>query len=306
MSLPENKNIIGHPLDMWQSQEVLQLLLDFYIANFIKAGLAADSAKEFVLMAWNNQGSDNYNKIRRQCDKVILHAKKDMKLSFEDFNPLDLFDLNGVETYLDIGANKLNTINYYTRAYPEIKEFIAVDVIAQKKEFEDPSRSRYYQIDEKLNNFPLRNNSVDFINIQYVLHHFADLDLIRKMLAICAGVITKGGTLLLWEETFKKDIDLKKLLIKNNQLGINTNNELTNRFYQLSEAERWEFILVNDWLINVSNSHMPWTGQYYIWSDWVDLLKEYGFELVEEYNFGLRLSGRLKQGVQIIGRFGKV
>ena len=62
--------------------------------------------------------------------------------------------------------------------------------------------------------------------------------------------------------------------------------------------------MVNDWLINVSNPHMPWTGQYRTWPQWCELLPEFGFKLKREVNLALRrVNGKIKQGVHMMGEF---
>jgi len=123
------------------------------------------------------------------------------------------------------------------------------------------------------------------------------------MLSNCKQLLKRGDKLILWEETFVREIDYKTLLEKNSNINILTNLELTKSLYNLSVEQRWEFIIINDWLINVKNSHMPWTGEYRSWDIWVELLNKYGFNIDYEYNCGLRINGKLKQGVYMMGQF---
>lgn len=300
--IKEKTHLCRHPFDIWKSEEVTELLVDFYDANFVKAGLPKDFGKEYVLKVWNNRNTPDREKLRKECDAIMTDAKNKIKNAPDEAEPLDLFDLSGTDTFLDIGANKLSTINYYSKKYDSIKKFIGIDIIPQRNPFDDPSRGIYCEIDSDAKSFPVKNQSADFINIQFALHHFPNLDSIQRILANCQKSIKPDGRLLLWEESFTDTYDTK-LVRKNNHSGIQTDLGLTQRFYDLNEQQRYEFIIANDWLINVNNPHMPWTGQYYDWDEWQTLLSKYGFVMEKQYNLGLRINGRIKQGVHMIGIF---
>ena len=300
----KSKFINKHPLDIWKSKEVAQLLADFFGANFKKAGLPSKMGRDYVLAAWNNRKTKNREALRTACDEIMLKAKEGAKNPPDEVEPIDLFDFSGVETFLDIGANKLATINHLAKKHKNIKKFIGVDTIPQRSKFFDPQRSSYFQVSPKEKSFPIKNESVDFINLQFVLHHFPDLKSIKKILAIARKILKPGGFLLIWEESFTKSFDPKNMRA-NKKLGIRTDKNLTDRFYSLSEKQRREFIIANDWLINVNNPHMPWTGQYYAWPEWESLLYEAGFYFKKSLSLGLRVNGRLKQGVHMIGVFKK-
>ncbi len=300
--ITEKTYLCKHPFDIWKSEEVTELLIDFYSANLVKAGLPKNLGRDYVLKVWNNKNSSDKEKLRSECDTIMTEAKNKIKYVPDEADPLDLFDLSNVDTFLDIGANKLSTINYYSKKYSKIKRFIGVDIIPQRNPFDDLSRGTYYQIDSDAKSFPIKNQSVDFINIQFALHHFLDLDSIQRILANCQKAIKPDGCLLLWEESFTDTYNMN-CVKTNNDLGIKTDRNMTKRFYDLNEQQRYEFIIVNDWLINVNNPHMPWTGQYYNWNEWKTLLKKYGFVLEKQYNLGLRINGRLKQGVHMMGVF---
>ncbi|MBL7058032.1 class I SAM-dependent methyltransferase [Patescibacteria group bacterium] len=294
-----------HPLELWKSQEVTNLLIEFYELNFQKAGLPKHLASEFILTVWDNRNTDKINSLRRKCDGILLVMKRGIINRSTEPNPMDFFDLSKINSFLDIGANKLTTINYYAKKHANIKKFIGVDITPQKKPFFDSSRSIYYTINPDNIILPIKPQSIDFINIKFVFHHFKDLESITNTLNICSNLIKPGGALLLWEESFKKNFN-DETYKTNNALGIQTNKNLTTKLHTLSTAKRWEFIIVNDWLINISNNHMPWTRQYYTWEEWVKLLHSYNFSLQKEYNFGLRVNALIKQGVHMIGLFKKL
>lgn len=301
----EKKFLKKHPLEIWMSREVTDLLADFFAANFKKAGLPGKMGRDYVLTAFENRKASDREGLRKACDKIMLEAKNAAKNSPSEIDPIDLFDFSEVETFLDIGANKLATINYLAKKHKNIKRFIGVDTIPQRGRFHDPKRSVYFKVSQKAKSLPIKNESVDFINLQFVFHHFPDVGSIKRMLSICRKILKPGGIILLWEESFTKKFDPELIKI-NKRLGIKTDKILTEKFYSLSENKRWEFVIVNDWLINVSSPHMPWTGQYRTWSEWEKLMYDTGYYFKKSYNFGLRASGRLKQGVHMVGIFKKL
>ncbi len=186
--------------------------------------------------------------------------------------------------------------------YPNLEKVIGVDVIPQASGFKLPEKSLYYQIKEDLSNFDVPYK-VDTINIQFVLHHLKNEDRIKNVLAKLQSILAKKGRIILWEETFENSINIDELTMENLKIGINTDKELTTEFYNLTEEQRFEFILVNDWIINTFNSHMQWSLQYHSWEEWTELFDQSGLTLKRKFNLGLRVNGNLKQGVHIIGEF---
>ena len=302
MRKTEKKFLKRHPLEIWKSRDVVELLADFFAANFKKAGLPEKMGRDYVWYAYENRKNKDREKLRESCDKIMLEAKERAKNPPDEIDPVDLFDFSQVETLLDIGANKLSAINYLAKKHKNIKKFIGVDTIPQRGKFHDPKRSVYFQVSPKAKSLPIKKNSVDFVNLQFVFHHFLDLNSIKRMLEACRKVLRPGGAILIWEESFAKNFD-PGLIISNKRLGIKTSKFFTDRFYSLSLKKRWEFIIANDWLINVGNPHMPWTGQYRTWPEWEKLMYEAGFYFKKSCNFGLRVNGRLKQGVHMVGMF---
>jgi ubiquinone/menaquinone biosynthesis C-methylase UbiE len=303
--MKEKKYLVKHPFEIWKSEKVTEILVDFYEANFLKAGLEKGRGEEFVIKAWESKDNTDPEVLRKECDQILLRAKAETKNLPTEREPLDIISLDKIDKFLDIGANKLATINYYAQKYPSVEEFIGIDVIPQRNEFVFPKKCHYFQVDPEANLYPVEHQSIDLINIQFVFHHLPDLMSIKKNLEICQRIIRPRGKLVLWEESFPEKFDFGEMKNNVENLGIETDRELTERFYALSETERWEFIIANDWLINVNNPHMPWTGQYYSWPEWISLLKEFGFVLEKQYNLGLRINGRLKQGVHMVGIFNR-
>ena len=293
-----------NPLEVWHSPEVKELLADFFKANFKYAGVNDSLAEEIINLSWDTRKkSANVPEMMQLIGQKFEYAKTLVTQDVKEVNSIDIFDYSKVCSYLDVGANKLDTINYLMQEYSNIERFIGIDIIPKRGKFSRPNKGIYYKVTNDAKNFPIKNNSIDLINIQFVLHHFAGIDSIRRMLQNCKQALKKGGRLILWEESFRRDTNIKDLCKKNHQINIRTDETLTQRFYNLDDDQKWEFIIANDWIINIKNPHMPWTGEYYVWDKWVELLKEYGLILRREFNLGLRVNGKLKQGVHIIGEF---
>ncbi len=291
------------PLTIWKSEKVRDLLKEFFVANFEKAGVDKSFAEEMIDSAWKARSSKILEEDRVKINNIYLKAKDLAKYPQTETNTIEFFDLSSVKTFLDVGANKLATINHIQMRYPDIEMFYAIDVIPKVNNFFDESRGKYIQIDPEIQDWQIPENSIDLINIQFVLHHFENEEAIIKTLENCRKVLKSGGRIILWEEAFEDSVDEENLSSTNKKLGIDTDENLTKKFYELTEDERWQFIIANDWIINVAIPHMQWTGLYKEWKDWVSLFESQGFKLNKYHNLGLRINARLKQGVHILGEF---
>jgi SAM-dependent methyltransferase len=294
-----------NPLEEFKTKKVKDLLSDFYEANFVKAGVEKTLGSGLVNYFWENKDSIDEDILKEKCLEFFKKAKQQAHTGVDEIRLWTLFDFSNIETFLDIGANKLRYVNEIGDLYPHVKRLIGIDVVDQKEDFTYPEKSEYYKVDEEAKEFPIDENSVDLINIQFVFHHFPDEKSINRMLENCNNALKKGGRLILWEESFESDIQLEKVVLENESLGIHTNLEFMSELQSFTQEEKWEFVIANDWLINVNNSHMQWTGLYKEWKDWVEVLNSKGFQLSKVHNIGLRVNGQLKQGLHIIGEFKK-
>ncbi len=291
------------PLNLFQSIKVKNLLKKFYTKNFATAGVDLLLAEQIIEATWQSRNSISKTSY---IDSCFRKAKKLANKTPQEIMTLDLLDLGGSEVFLDIGANKLKTINFLSDKYRNVKKFIAIDLIEQNGIFTHPQKCVYYKVNPDFSNFPVEPQSIDVVNMQFVLHHFKSIETIKKQLEICNTILKANGRLILWEETFEESVNVEKLINTAQKLGIGVDSELTRSFYELTQKQKWEFIIINDWIINTSNLHMPWTYQYYKWEEWVQLLSQYGFKLESQVNFGLRGCGNLKSGVHMMGSFCKV
>lgn len=304
--LKEDFDLNNHPLKIWRNEDVKWLLIDFFNQNFLKAWIKDWLAEYYIRKIWEQRFTWNFEYSRKVGENLMNQAKDKLLKKTDEYNPLDLINYDWVWVYLDIWANKLSTINYLAYKFHNNIKFIAVDVIPQKIDFIYPDKSIYYTIDSDINLLPINSESIDLINLQFVLHHFPNLEFIKELLKFCFKVLKKNWRLILWEESFSKIFDSLLINFNNDNYWIKSDYILTRKFYDLEYKKRWEFIITNDWLINVSNPHIQWTGQYYIWDDWIKLLNKYNFILEKDYNLGLRINWRLKQWVHMIWEFKKL
>lgn len=293
-----------NPLALWKSPVVTQLLEDFYVINFDKAGIEPELATKIVRTGWEKKNTVKESELMKEINGYFDISKKQAHTGITETSAIDFFDYSSVHTFLDYGANKLKILNDVGYKNPLISKLIAVDVVPQKLHFAYPHRSEYFHINPDASNLNLPNESVDFINIQFVLHHIQE-ELFDPIFTKLASLLKPGGRLVIWEETFENSIDVETAFIENHARGSQMSKEFTRRFYELTVNQRLEFIIANDWLINVNNEHMQWTGTYKPWKKWVDLLNKYKFSLQKTFNLGLRVNGIIKQGVHVVGEFVK-
>ncbi len=294
---------MNHPdLSTYNSPNVKNLLLNFYSKNFQKAGIGYSYGQNIIKTFYDGRDNSTSEALREEINKLFNNAR-DLKTSqTKELDPIELIDFADVKTFLDYGANKLDALNKVATRYTNVEKLIAIDVIPQSRPFLEPSKSQYLQVTSN-ENWTIKPESVDLINIQFVLHHVESLEVITSILTNAFKALKTGGKLVLWEETFENLTDIKELVASNQRLNIQTDFDLTQEFNNLSDLEKWEFIIINDWIINVNNPHMQWSMQYRTWEDWVNILSKHGFSLQKQHNLGLRINARVKQGVHMIGEF---
>ncbi len=296
------------PLQIWQSQKVTQLLYEQYFKNFLAAGVANADTFTDKLVNFTFENKDKLSEIELldNISQVFKNVRKLDTLKATEINVFDLFDIGNPKVFLDYGANKLKTTNRIAKKYPNLEKIYATDVVIPKEyNFVSPEKFEYLQINPENSKVNLANASVDFINIQFVLHHVLNDKIINQIIQEVFRILKPNGKLLLWEETFENKIDVDQLVEKNNKLGILTDKDLTEKFYNLTKEQRFEYILANDWLINPGNEHMQWTNIYKSFEEWSELFQKHGFKMEKYYNMGLRVNGHVKTGVHVLTMFGK-
>ena len=294
------------PLSFWKSEKVSSLLGEFYESNFKKAGVEEGIGREIIRTAFELRNRESEESLREIVNALFLKAKTNLTKFSSEIDKLSLIDFTNVNSIADIGANKLDTLNKIARFYPHIEKLVGIDINPPFKISKYKDKIKYYQVQSDSTSYPLGKNCFDVINFQFSLHHFQSEKQIREVILNCKNYLKRNGRLIIWEESFENEINLKDLVAGNNSLGIRTDFNLTKKFYDLSREKRFEFIIVNDWLINVNNPHMQWTGLYKDRDEWIYLFNSCGFTCIKKTNLGLRVSGHIKSGVQILAEFALV
>lgn len=292
-----------HPLSIRKSKKVMTLLIKHWSTNYDMANIWKEKPTDYIKKIRRNKSKINEKRLLKEWYNMFQEVNNKLNYNSWEIETLDLIDLKSDDIFLDIWANKLSTINYLADKYKDVR-FYGLDMIPQCKTFIHPERCTYFHIKEKNRNIPLENNTVSVIHIQFVLHHVKNKAMIKRILEECTRVIKKWWRLIFWEESFRQWIDsINKLVKKNQNIWVMTDYDLTKEFFDLTEKQRWEFIIVNDRLINCENSHMQWTWQYYMREDWIKQIEKFWFKLSSDYEFGLRINGKIKQWVRYLWKF---
>lgn len=293
-----------NPLDEWQSEEVKHLLRDYLFLNFNVSG-NGELVDGLVNYAWENRNKIDHGIIADYINDKINGLKTSLHKDQRESNQIDLVDFSDSYSILDIGSNTLDFVNKIASKHKAVNEIIALDNIPQRSILKYPKRSRYIQYDATSENLPIPEYSLDLVNIRFVVHHIEDLKRIRQLISNSYRVLKPGGKLVFWEESYLENPDVEQMTNENNKLGIFTDADLTSRFHKLDDVAKLEFLLVNDWWMNVNNPHINWTKNYLSWRSWVNLIESIGYKLKNQNYLGLRISGKLKQGVHVVGEFSK-
>ena len=240
----------------------------------------------------------------RDLDKRAINSyyKKKLKEGWKDGlsagKPKDMFleimenQLIGAEVVLDFGCGKLALLKELAQSNPHLEKLIGVDLKSHPV-LEGLDRRLEFQRDLQ----GVQKDSVDLAIIKLVLHHLESVDEIEEILKDIKKVLRPGGRLIIFEESFPlascEIVEIKKYLAEFN-LEL---SEATVDFLHLSEADKINFLFLNDWLMNVQNSYMPWTGLYQSIEDWKFLGEELGFTEKEVHFLGAIAHRKRKQGM---------
>ena len=133
-----------NPLEVWHSPEVKELLADFFKANFKYAGVNDSLAEEIINLSWDTRKkSANVPEMMQLIGQKFEYAKTLVTQDVKEVNSIDIFDYSKVSSYLDVGANKLDTINYLMQEYSNIERFIGIDIIPHASKLQTSFKKRW-------------------------------------------------------------------------------------------------------------------------------------------------------------------
>jgi len=306
--MAENKPDPGkgeNPLLILKSAAVSAALKKHWIGNHENLIQPEKFAEEFFgyLEKSAGQGSISNQEIKKYYKKK-LKEYRNADLPAE--KPGDMFvellrdELADAETVLDFGCGKLAFLKNMAERYGNIKKFIGVDPKSQPVLAGlDPRIEFLRGLDG------IADASADLAVIKLVLHHLDNNQEAQDIFAELKRVLRPGGKLIVLEESFWigacaiKDIE--------NYLA-EFNLELsgaTQDFLQLSESEKIQFLFLNDWLMNLQNAYMPWTGLYKSMEDWIALIESAGLQKKAAHFLGAIRHRKRKQGMTAMLAFSR-
>ncbi|MDO8241261.1 MAG: class I SAM-dependent methyltransferase [Candidatus Moranbacteria bacterium] len=287
-----DSEILKNPLDILASKDILAVLKKHWVANHENL-IDPEKFVEAFFAEIKNLGSN------REINKLYQKKLKEFRDDSLDLGkPGDMFlemieeDLRGVETMLDFGCGKLAFLKNMAEKNLEIKKLIGIDLKSQPVLNGLDTRIEFHRSLSEI-----VDASVDLVTIKLVLHHLKSEQESQGIFAELRRVLKADGKLIVFEESFPETNceveEIEKYLAKFNlQMS-----EVTADFLQLSPEDKIKFLFINDWLMNLQNTYMPWTMQYKSIERWQNLIVSVGFTEKESHFLGAIKHRKRKQGM---------
>jgi len=290
----QESEMLTHPLGILKLENVLRALKKHWIGNHKNI----KNPEKFV--------EDFFDFIQKKDESSVAEIKKYYKRKLKEHwdenlileKPGDMFleiieaDLPNVKTVLDFGCGKLAFLKNIAEQNQDIEKLIGIDFYSQPNLTDLDSRIEFARNLELV-----ANSSVDVAIIKLVLHHLHDEKEAKNIFLELKRVLRPGGKLIIFEESFPggeyKVTEIENYLAKFNLAMA----ESTLDFLQLTQEEKIQFLFLNDWLMNLQNGYMPWTGLYKSIEDWVALAEEVGLQKNEARFLGAIKDRKRKQGM---------
>jgi hypothetical protein len=187
------------------------------------------------------------------------------------------------------------------RKIPGIKRVIMSDQFDRRTEKVKRISAARKNVDFYLhdgNKIPVNQIGVETVNttkLNSVIHHIypehqnpdttENRGLIIEWLKDHRTVLKEGGRLLVWEDAYP---ETSQFPIDRNDLG-GEQAELNTAFDQLSQIQKYKYLVWNDYYWNILYSGeyaMPMAYRYYTIEEWIDLFREAGFVVKEAQYWG--------------------
>ncbi|MDP1833540.1 MAG: class I SAM-dependent methyltransferase [Candidatus Moranbacteria bacterium] len=293
-----NPEILESPLLILKSAAVLAALKKHWISNHENLTQPEKFVEEFFNYLENvaEEKISNHEINKHYNKKLKEYRNAHLKLEM----PGDMFleimgdEFGGIGTVLDFGCGKLAYLKNMAEQNADIKRFIGVDPKSQPVlEGLDPRIEFSRSLDG------IADASADLAVIKLVLHHLDNGQEARNIFQGLRRVLRSGGKLIVFEESFPAgDCSAEEI---QNYLGKSNleMSEVTQDFLRLSEEEKIKFLFLNDWLMNLQNAYMPWTGLYKSMEDWGALIESAGFHKESNHFLGAIKHRKRKQGMTV-------
>ncbi|MDQ6986104.1 MAG: class I SAM-dependent methyltransferase, partial [Candidatus Dojkabacteria bacterium] len=272
------------------NREIIKLLSDIYLINWTMAGVSEkviDSLRRVFESLIPEGYSDQLFKSSEDIRRLFKLASKQANSGISEIDIWELLEINQYNSFLDVGSNNLRTIKEIEFKFKNFEKIIAVDLESDpKNKINYSDKLQFFSLDFSNHDQILSlKMKFDVINFKFSLHHFESNEAIQNAFNNALELLNDNGKLIIWEESFNKDIlDLETLILNTESLGIEVDHELTKSFYGLNREDRMRLVELNDLFINARNPHMQWVDNYKAWEEWKELASNSGFMLENEYN----------------------
>ncbi|EKE10624.1 MAG: hypothetical protein ACD_15C00225G0008 [uncultured bacterium] len=301
----EKTDIIKNPLKILYKKEVLSALKKHWInnhENLIDPEKFVEEFFAYLLKAGKHENADRAE-VRKSYNAKL---KSYWKGGGDSIKPKDMFlemmekELDRVKIALDFGCGKLAFLKELAENNKKIKKMIGIDPISQPVLGDLDAR-----IDFQRSLVAIKKESVDLAIIKLVLHHLRRSEEVREILQKIGSVLRPKGRLVIFEESFPEhDYKSNETIDYLEKIGLKP-SEATEEFMSLVKEDKVKFLFLNDWIMNVQNNYMPWTGLYKSMEQWRELAESVGFKEKESHFVGAIKHRKRKQGMTVYMVFEK-
>ncbi len=315
------QEILANPLIVLQSEDIFDALKKHWVLNHQNVRDPEKFVEEFFgwLKTSDVQGHAMSGPLRHPMSKkeiLRFYEKKLKEYKLENLPPAENSDmflemieskLEGVKTILDFGCGKLTFLKNIAAQNKNVEKFIGIDAKSNPVLGDlDP------RIEFEINLDRIPDNSVDLAVVKLVLHHLKESEILENLKKI-KNALKPDGKLILFEESFPEaaghrmslvsgkawtfDVQAVEKYLKKSNLET---SEATADFMRLSDEDKFKFLFLNDWLMNLQNAYMPWTLEYRSMESWRDLIESLGFKEKEAHFIGAIKNRKRKQGMTAI------
>lgn len=289
--------IMKKPLLILRKKDILDVLKKHWLGNHENLSRPEEFVEDFFdfLKKESMQHEVSEKKIKKFYNrKLAEYWDKDLYLQ----KPKDMFleimenELQDARTILDFGCGKLAFLKEIAKNNKDIEDLVGVDALSQPVLDGLDPRIRFRRSLEEV-----ENSSIDLAVVKLVMHHLNNVHEAADVFDNLAMILKPGGKLVIFEESFPdekyKISETEKYLAKFKM----EMSETTADFLQLSREDKVEFLFLNDWLMNLQNVYMPWTGMYGSMEEWKRLAESSGLKEKEEHFLGAIKHRKRKQGM---------
>lgn len=314
-----NNISLENPLEILEKKEILAALKKHWIGNHENLTNPEKFAEEFFM--WLSQTFDVHYGHQMSIAEIKKYYKKKLKEYWDESlhlkKPKDMFlemiedELDGVSAILDFGCGKLAFLKEIAENNKTIKKLIGVDSKSNPILEELDARIEFQK-----SLAGVKKETVDLAIVKLVLHHLKNDAEILEIFQNIKKVLRSSGKLIIFEESFPEEQKSAEASSVPNGYLMSAGkylakyamepSESTEDFLQLPEEDKIKFLFLNDWLMNVQNNYMPWTGRYKSMEEWSELIESAGFRKQAAHFLGAIKHRKRKQGMTAILKFGKI